>query len=132
MRRILLAVALCAASPLQAENFSCRIGTSAACLDYGDSICSSRGTCVDKDAACFDKYQCNYEGFTCKSNVTACANDYEELRKIGKDLSEKYDALVVDYNELQQAGKVLSDTYDEAQQCLTYATTLEAAKACMP
>jgi hypothetical protein len=69
----------------------------------------------------------NRVDFTCKSNVTGCNEDYEKLRKIGKDLSEKYDALVVDYNKLRKAGKNLSDAYDEVQKCVAYASTLEEA-----
>jgi hypothetical protein len=56
----------------------------------------------------------------------------KNFRKIGEDLSEKYDALVVDCNRLRKAGKNLSDAYDEVQQCVAYASTLEEAQACMP
>ena len=52
------------------QGFSCSYGDRGACLGYGDTVCSSSGKCVSESAACFDSYQCNYEGFTCKSNLT--------------------------------------------------------------
>ena len=61
------------------QSFTCRIGQDAACLDWGDTVCSSSGMCVDANAACFDAYQCDYKGFTCKSNVDECV---EAARRI--------------------------------------------------
>lgn len=52
-----------------AQSFSCSFGKQPSCLDYGDNVCSSYNQCVSGDAAVFDRYQCNFEGFTCKSNV---------------------------------------------------------------
>ena len=132
MKRLaVFAMLMCIAQPSFAEDFSCRGGTKAACLDYGDTVCSSAGMCVNSNAACFDKYQCDYDGFTCKSNVTACEADYEKLRKAGKELSAQYDTLAADFTKLRDASKDLSDAYDDAQRCLNYATTLEEAKACI-
>lgn len=76
-----------------AQSFSCSLGDRPACLGYGDTVCSSRGKCVSQDAACFESYQCNYEGFTCKSNLTECAQEYDGLQT-------RFNALVTDYNDL--------------------------------
>jgi hypothetical protein len=85
-----VAVLLVAGTPMvHAQNFSCGIGDRGACLGSGDRVCSSSGKCVSDDAQCFDLYQCDSEGFTCKSDVTAC--------------SEKYDVLVREYNNVVPA-----------------------------
>ena len=88
-----------------AQSFSCRIGTRAACLDYGDTVCSSLGKCVDSSSVCFDQYQCNYEGFTCKSNVSDCIKEYD-------DLLSRHNTLIDDYNELFRQQKHLVDEYE--------------------
>lgn len=121
----ILLLALTLASPALGQDFSCRMGTQPACLDYGDTVCSNRGMCVDSDAACFDEYQCNYEGFTCKSNVTECVEAHDALLK-------KYNQLVEDFNANLEIAKKLGKRLDDVQSCLTYASTLEAAKQCAP
>ena len=65
--------------PALGQTFFCRIGTEPACLNYGDTVCSSRGMCIDRNVVCFDQYQCNYEGFTCKSNVAECIEAHDTL-----------------------------------------------------
>ena len=99
-----------------AQSFSCRIGTEPACLSYGDTVCSSLGKCVDRDASCFEKYQCNYEGFTCKSNLTECADDYDTL-------VEKHNRLAREYNDLLEKQKAV-------RTCLRYASSLLEAQNC--
>lgn len=113
------------AAPAFSENFSCRIGTSAACLDYGDTICSSNGMCVGKDAACFDSYQCNYEGFTCKSNVTKSVQANDKL------LGE-YNELVEKYNKLSRASKAMDIALEDVKNCLIIAANLDDARLCSP
>jgi len=90
-----------------AQGFTCGIGDRAACLGYGDTVCSSMGKCVSSDAVCFDRYQCDYEGFTCKSNVTDCVNDYNNL-------NDTYNVLVDDYNELLEQAQDLNTSFDDA------------------
>ncbi|WP_454283764.1 hypothetical protein [Roseovarius sp. MBR-38] len=118
-------MALTLAAPAFGQSFSCRIGTQPACLDYGDKVCSSSGMCVDRDAACFNKYQCNYEGFTCKSNVTECVEAHDNLLR-------KHNALVEDFNKNLKIAKDMASRLDDIETCLIYASTLEAAKRCAP
>jgi hypothetical protein len=61
-----------------------------ACLGYGETVCSSSGMCVHQNAACFDSYQCNYEGFTCKSNVTECAEAHDVLLRTHNELVDDF------------------------------------------
>lgn len=123
----------------RAQSFSCPFGKQPSCLDYGDKVCSSFGKCVDQSAACFDTNQCDYEGFTCKSNVT--------------DLAKKYDTLVDEYNLLLNKSRTLTDEYDDMasknrslsdendslksnlenfQACVARSGTLKEAQDCRP
>lgn len=123
MRTLIPLLAIAAASPALGQSFSCRIGTQPACLDYGDKVCSSSGMCVDRNAACFDQYQCNYEGFTCKSNVTECVEAHDSLLR-------KHNELVDDFNENLEIAKEMAARLDDIESCLIYASTLEDAKLC--
>ena len=123
MRLPILLLALTLASPALGQNFSCRIGTQPACLDYGDKVCSSRGMCVDRNSACFDQNQCNYEGFTCKSNVTKCVEAHDALLR-------KHNDLVDDFNKNLKIAKDMASRLDDIESCLIYASTLEAARLC--
>ena len=125
MRALIIVAFMVIAYPVAGQDFSCRMGTQASCLDYGDTVCSSRGMCVDKNAACFDSNQCNYEGFTCKSNVTECVEAHDALLK-------KHNQLVDDFNENLEIAKKLATQLEDIQTCLNYANTLEAAKLCAP
>lgn len=109
MLRNIFASVVVAASfghPAHAQNFSCGIGDRGACLGFGDTVCSSQGRCVNRDALCFDRYQCDYEGFTCQSNVTACVQDYNFLL-------DDHNRLVRDYNDLLEGRDRLADDYNE-------------------
>jgi hypothetical protein len=123
MRLPILLISIVASTPAFAQNFSCRVGTEPACLDYGDTVCSSRGMCVDANAACFDRFQCGYEGFTCKSNVTECADAHDALLA-------KHNALIEDFNENLEIAKGIAERLDEIETCLIYASTLDQAKSC--
>ncbi|MBN2630891.1 MAG: hypothetical protein JXR75_10180 [Rhodobacteraceae bacterium] len=124
MTRVLLSLlAIAAASPALGQSFSCRIGTQPACLDYGDKVCSSSGMCVDRNAACFDPYQCNYEGFTCKSNVTECVEAHDSLLR-------KHNELVDDFNENLEIAKRMAARLDDIESCLINASTLDEAMRC--
>ena len=152
MRRAILAIiALMVSDPVQAESFSCSFGQPA-CLDYGDKVCSSSAKCVSESAACFDSYQCNYEGFTCKSNVTECyqkndelVRDYNGLLEKHRALASEYDDLVQTYNALLTKHRDLGSQYDELldvgrkievelsdlKDCVDSADDLDGAKACV-
>lgn len=123
MRLATLILALTLTSPALGQSFSCRIGTEPACLDYGDKVCSSSGMCVDQNAACFDRYQCNYEGFTCKSNVTECTVAHDNLLR-------KHNDLVDEFNKNLKATQHMAVRLDEIESCLMYARDLAAARLC--
>lgn len=125
MRLPILLVALTLASPALSQNFSCRIGTQPSCLDYGDTVCSSHGMCVDRNSACFDQYQCNYAGFTCKSNVTECVEAHDALLRSHNDLIE-------DFNQNLEIAREMATRLDDVETCLIYASTLEDARLCAP
>lgn len=123
MRLPILLLTLTLAAPALGQDFSCRIGTQPACLDYGDKVCSSRGMCVDQNSACFDQNQCNYEGFTCKSNVSECVEAHDALLR-------KHNDLVDDFNANLEIAKDMAARLDDIESCLIYASTLEAARLC--
>lgn len=123
IRTLTFLVALTLASPALGANFSCRIGTQPACLDYGDKVCSSSSMCVDQNALCFSSYQCNYEGFTCKSNVTECVEVHDVLLR-------KYNNLVDSFNNNIEISKELAERLDGIKSCLIYANSIEDAKVC--
>ena len=133
------------------QSFTCGFSGRPACLDYGDTVCSSLGKCVANDAVCFEPYQCDYEGFTCRSNLTDCAQDYEDLvdeyndllrdaRSLATDydnLAADYERLRSDYSEAQQLGEELADdvrdlrrSQDDAIYCIENAGTLSEAQDC--
>ena len=133
IRTILSALSLSFAAPASAQSFSCRIGTNPACLDYGDTSCSSLGKCVDNNAMCFDRYQCDYRGFTCRSNLEECADEHDAL-------ITRHNRLVDEYNELLEMSRDLESQLTRArrvivdmalsQECVLGATTLEDAQSC--
>jgi len=123
IRATILLLTLALAPPALGQSFSCRIGTQPACLDYGDKVCSSSGMCVDRNAACFNQYQCNHEGFTCKSNVTECVEAHDRLLR-------KHNELVDDFNENLKIATDMASRLDEIESCLIYASTLEDARLC--
>jgi len=132
MKPALILVALIPlGAPAFGQSFTCRIGQDAACLDWGDTVCSSSGMCVDANAACFEPYQCDYKGFTCKSNVDDCVEAHDRLAR-------DYNDLLQDYETLRAAGEDLNEDYDrlwdrvqDAESCLVWADTLADAKACL-
>lgn len=122
---ILVTFALIPSGATGQQGFSCSYGDRGACLGYGETVCSSGGMCVDQNAACFDSYQCNYEGFTCKSNVTECAEAHDALLR-------KHNDLVDDFNENLEIARAMASRLDDIESCLNYASTLEDAKLCAP
>ena len=124
-RCVLVAVALCLfqANGAVAQSFTCSFGKRAACLDYGDTVCSSWGKCVDENAACFEQYQCDYEGFTCKSYLSDCGDKLSEF-------ADDYDSLVWDYNKLRGVAEELAEQIDDVKFCISLAENLSEAKEC--
>ena len=125
-----------ASSPLSAQSFSCSIGTPS-CLSYGETVCSSRGMCVRDDSICFDQYACNYEGFTCKSNLTDLGSDYDglvirfnSLLSDNETLLNNHNRLVNDYNELLETSQQLESSLDALRRCVSRANTISEAQAC--
>jgi hypothetical protein len=126
LKSILASIALTlVALPAAAQNFSCGYGDRGACLGYGDTVCSSSGKCVGQDAQCFNRYQCDYEGFSCQSNVTDCVAESDTLLRT-------HNTLVDDYNTLLAGRNRLQTDLEDAQRCLIYATTLAEARFCAP
>jgi hypothetical protein len=123
--------------PAHAQSFSCGIGDRPSCLGYGDTVCSSQGKCVGQNAQCFDSFQCNYEGFTCRSNVTSCVDDYDELLRTHNTLVREYNDLLDERDELREDLRdlvnIASDLEDDLQNveaCLLYASNLDQARFC--
>lgn len=126
-----------------AQNFSCTFGRGA-CLNYGDTVCSSNGKCVDSSAICFEAYQCGYGGFTCKSDVEECISDYNNLLNKNNELVagynellERNNGLVDDYNELLGSAKRLSENLEyvegevtDLKLCVQTASTIAEAQSC--
>jgi len=125
IKTLLFTIALIPSGALAQQGFTCSYGDRGACLGYGDTVCSSSGKCVNENAACFDSYQCNYEGFTCKSNVIECAEAHDALLR-------KHNELVDDFNKNLEIARGMANRLDDIESCLIYASTLEDAKLCAP
>jgi predicted secreted Zn-dependent protease len=140
MKRAILALILIGVSgPTSGQSFTCRIGQTAACLDWGNKVCSSNGKCVSNSASCFDSYQCDYQGFACKSAVNDCVTshdrlvrDYNELLANFKTLRESHGELQSDFDSLQWQKLELQRKHDALDTCLRYAGTLDDAQSCLP
>lgn len=127
------------AASARAQSFSCPYGEQPSCLDYGDKVCSSFGKCVDQNAACFDTGQCDYEGFTCKSNVTALAGKYDDLVNNYNLLLQKSHTLADEYDQLASKTRSLTDendslksNLDDLEACVRRAASIEEAQYCLP
>ena len=111
LRPILFVLAMIPTAAAAQQGFTCPYGDRGTCLGYGDTICSSSGKCVSESAACFDNYQCNYEGFTCKSNVTECAAEYDGLLI-------RFNTLVDDYNKVLEGRREMRAEFQSALEDL--------------
>ena len=125
-----LLIATLAASPAIGDSFSCRMGTRPACLDPGDKVCISGGMCIDSSALCYDRHQCDSEGFTCKSNVTKCIKLQGELVDDYNDLARKYNELLDENSDLVISLHEAERRENRVKACLQLANSLEAAVAC--
>lgn len=120
---LLMAFAFAPNVPAYGDSFSCSYGKKAACLDYGDKVCSSLAKCVSNDAVCFNSYTCDYNGFICKS-------EYNDLLSKCKNISTEHDDLVDEYNNLLRKYKIVVSEYEDLQSCVSYASTLDEARDC--
>lgn len=102
--------------PAFGETFSCSFGKRAACLDYGDKVCSSFAKCVDSNAKCFNSYTCGYKGFVCKSKFD--------------DLADEYDNVIAEYNSLLRKYKNAVSGHEDLRNCVSFASSLDEAKSC--
>lgn len=132
-----VALAVAAGSPMSAQSFSCSIGDRPSCLGYGETVCSSQGMCVRDDAIVFSRNTCDYEGFTCKSNLTNLGGDYDGLvTRFNRLLSDKetllndYNRLVNDYNDLLETSQRLESSLEALKRCVNRASTISDAQAC--
>lgn len=139
---LLAVIGLCA--PAAGQSFQCRIGQDAACLDWGETVCSSGGKCVSESAACFDAYQCDYKGFACRSDVDQCIEahdrmardynallaDYETLRSAGQQLAESHDLPQRELEDLRREVRELENARAEIEACLAMAESVADAKLC--
>lgn len=134
-----LLVTIALPSLLSGQSFTCGFGDQAACLGYGETVCSSGGKCVSADAACFQSYQCNYEGFTCKSNLTDCAQEYDALQTRYNALVDEYNELLDDSRELKNAFQSTmaeldktKDVLTDLQYCIEDLGRLDDPTSCLP
>ncbi len=74
---------------------------------------------MSEDAACFNSYQCNYEGFTCKSNLTECANEYDGLQTRFNTLVGDYNELLKNSREMRAAFKSALEEFEETRDALS-------------
>ena len=134
---VLVGIGLVSATMGAAQSFSCSIGQPA-CLGWGETVCSSSGKCVSDSAMCFDRWQCDFEGFTCKSNVSECVDKYESLLAKYNELVADYNKvlrsradLASDYDDLYEATQSLAEVIENIEFCVNWADTLEDAKTCL-
>lgn len=78
---------------------------------------------MSSDSACFDRYQCDFEGFTCKSNVTECVEAHDNL-------VNDYNRLLADHKELADLARQKEERLQSLQFCIEYAGTLDEAQRC--
>lgn len=132
--RGLLAILLCLAglaAPLAAQNFECRLGTSSACLQQGETVCSARGQCVSKDALCFDPLECDADGFTCTSNVRECQDNLTLLAEAHEELQARLANLQQEYDLLQTDARALLEEHDRLIDCIRESPVGTSALDCL-
>lgn len=98
--------------------FSCLDGTSAACLDDGDTVCPSSAKCVDDEVVCLDGQTCDSaRGFICGS-------EYDDILK-------NYEKTVSQYNQLLSENVELREMRLQQKNCVINAATLKDAIKCV-
>jgi hypothetical protein len=128
---ILSTILIFSSSFISAQNFSCAYGKTASCLDYNDKV-------VDSNSICFDQYVCGFNGgLICKSKYDDVINEYNDLLRKNNDLVDNYnDVLNKNKNLVSEFNYFLSDNEElqvknqRLKNCLSYADSIEEAKAC--
>jgi hypothetical protein len=117
---------------IAAQSFSCPIGRSPSCLDYGDKVVSS-------DAQCFDSFACDFNGFICKSKFNESVDEYEDLRRKYNDLVEVANSCSSDLSTassssskriVEQRAEGLQEDLDRFKRCVQAASSLADAQLC--
>jgi len=117
MKRIALIVLLTLVSTATWGDLSCPGGTSAVCMENGDSICPATAKCVSNDVICLDRNSCAAGG------SFICDTSYDKLMGEYKEAARQYDELVSENvslreQRLAQKNCVLNASIlDEAQRC---------------
>lgn len=118
MKAILFFFALALVSTGAWGGFSCLDGTSAACLDDGDTVCPSSAKCVDDEVVCLDGQTCDSaRGFICGS-------EYDDILK-------NYEKTVSQYNQLLSENVELREMRLQQKNCVINAATLKDAIKCV-
>lgn len=128
------------------QDFSCPYGQQGACLDYGDTVCSSYAMCVDRNATCFDAYTCGFGGgFVCKSDYDDLSAQFDELLRSAQRLRSQLTQVASDYEYLQTQASILVTEYedlqsefddlesrhDDVRNCVLSAATMSEARNCI-
>jgi hypothetical protein len=80
--------------------------------------------CVDESAACYNKNQCDFQGFTCVSFIQECKKSYDELLRQHNELVEKF-------NRNLESANAVESRVNEIANCLREADILEQAQLCL-
>ena len=119
MKKLILTIALIALSPIAWCDFSCPIGTEAACMEQDDKICPSSARCVATASVCFEEYACDAD------DGYVCASRYDEATEENTELVGKYNEMTSKHNDLlnKTSGKercvIMSETLEEAKRCIS-------------
>jgi len=99
-------------------DYACPDGTSAACLDAGDTVCPASAKCVNQEAVCLNRRDCDSaRGYICGSEYDLVLRDYEKV--------------VSQYNQLTSENVELRNTRLEQRSCVINAATLKDAIRCV-
>jgi len=117
MNRLALIVLLILVSTGTWGDFSCPDGTSAVCMENGDSICPGTARCVSNDVVCLDKNSCAGGNFICDTG-------YDELMR-------NYKKAVAQYDELVSENVSLREQRLARKNCVLNASSLEESQKCV-
>lgn len=118
MKTVIFLFALSLLSSSALADFSCLDGTSAACLDQGDTVCPAPAKCVNNEAVCLDGSDCD------SARGYICGSEYDEVLK-------DYEKVVSQYNLLTSENVELRNTRLEQRNCVINAATLKDAIRCV-
>jgi hypothetical protein len=99
------------------ETYYCDGGKQLKCLGFEQKI-------VPRNSVCLDPLECDQRGFVCKSELDELTGEYASVQRQYKDLADTHNQLIEAYDNSKTA-------YEDLQRCITEASTLDAAKACL-